>query len=91
MKKRMMTLDLDDTDANADWIKHAHDDSGVKHPDVTVKLVGQDGNAFMILGLVQKALRKAGYGSECAEFIAEATAGNHDDLLCTAMRWVNVE
>lgn len=60
--------------------------------DVTVELTGQDGNAFAILGAVQKALRRAGVPkAELDAFFAEATSGDYDHLLQTAMRWVNVE
>jgi hypothetical protein len=62
-----------------------------KFPDVTVQLTGSDGNAFAILGAVQKALRRAGHGEAAAEFWAEATSGDYDHLLQTAMRYVEVE
>jgi hypothetical protein len=32
----------------------------IRHPDIRVQLTGEDGNAFMIIGLVQRALRDAG-------------------------------
>jgi len=64
----------------------------VKYPHVVVRLVGEDGNAFAILGAVSKALRRAGVASdEVAAFYKEATAGDYDHLLQTAMRWVEVE
>lgn len=66
------------------------DQNGVRHPDVEVELVGTDGNAFAVLGKVSKALTRAGYGDEVEAFTAEATAGDYDDLLATAMRWVDV-
>jgi hypothetical protein len=64
----------------------------VKHPGITVQLVGEDGNAFAIIGRVQRALRQAGIAAEeVAEFRAEATAGDYDHLLATCLRWVSVE
>lgn len=61
----------------------------IKHPEVHVQLAGADGNAFSILGRVQRALREAGVPEdEVAAFFAEATAGDYDHLLATAMRWV---
>ena len=64
----------------------------VKYPEIKVKLVGQDGNAFAILGRVRKALRMAGVPEEEVEkFTAEATAVDYPNLLCTVMRWVDVE
>lgn len=64
----------------------------IKHPEVRVQLVGADGNAFAILGRVQQALRVAGVSEdEVAAFFAEATAGDYDHLLATAMRWVETD
>lgn len=64
----------------------------VKYPDVTVKLVGEDGNAFSILGKVKNALRRAGVPkTEIDAFLKEAMAGDYDHLLITAMEWVNVK
>ncbi len=63
--------------------------SEVKYPDVRVKMVGEDGNAFSIIGRVSKALRKAGVSKEERDaFQTEATAGNYDHLLRTVMKWV---
>lgn len=63
-----------------------------KYPDVTVRLVGEDGNAFAILGRVVRAMRKAEIGSaEIKAFQDEATSGDYDNLLATCMRWVTCE
>ena len=62
-----------------------------KYPDVTVTLVGQDGNAFAIIGRVRQALCLAGVpDEEIRGFTAEATAGDYDHLLQTVMKWVEV-
>lgn len=59
--------------------------------DVEVQLVGTDGNAFAVLGAVSKALQRAGVSKEERdEFMAEATSGDYDHLLATAMQWVEV-
>jgi hypothetical protein len=64
----------------------------VKYPDIKVQLLGRDGNAFLILGLVQKALKDAGVPhGEVQEYIEEATAEDYDHLLRITMRWVQVE
>ena len=60
----------------------------IRFPDVEVQLTGQDGNAFMILGSVSKALRRAGHGDAAKEFLDEAKSGDYDHLLQTAMRYV---
>jgi len=65
--------------------------NGPRYPDVHVQLVGEDGNAFAILGRVRKALKRAGHGSAGDEFTAEATSGNYDHLLQTCMRWVDCD
>lgn len=58
--------------------------------EVAVQLSGIDGNAFAILGAVSKALKKAGETEGAAEFMAEATSGDYDHLLQTAMDFVEV-
>ena len=59
--------------------------------DITVKLVGHDGNAFFILGKVQRALRDAKVNAEEIKAImSEAMSGDYDDLLATCMKYVNV-
>ena len=64
----------------------------VKYPHVSVKLVGEDGNAFAILGRVTKAMRKAQVDpTEIKAFQNEATSGDYDHLLATVMRWVEAE
>lgn len=65
--------------------------SDVKYPNVTVPLVGQDGNAMFIMGRVGAALKRAGVPrEEINAFYAEAQSGNYDHLLQTVMKWVNV-
>ena len=62
-----------------------------RHPDITVKLVGEDGNAFAILGTCRQAMRRARLPqAEIDAFMAEATAGSYDHLLQTCMRWFDV-
>jgi hypothetical protein len=63
----------------------------VKHPEIKVELIGQDGNAFMVLGLTMKALRRAKVPqTEIDEFMKEAQSGDYDHLLATVMGWVTV-
>ena len=53
--------------------------------------VGTDGNAFVVLGAMTRALRDAGVSSdEIAAFTSEATAGDYDTLLETCLGWVEV-
>jgi len=61
------------------------------YPEVVADLIGQDGNAFAVLGRVQRALRDAGVGEDrIAAFVEEATSGDYDHLLGTVVRWVEV-
>lgn len=64
----------------------------VKYPDITVELIGQDGNAFAILGAVTRQMRREQISQEeIHAFTEEATSGDYDHLLRTCMRWVNIE
>ena len=57
----------------------------------TVKLTGEDGNAFAIMGTVSRALRKAGLPKEHIDkYIEESTSGDYDNLLRVAMKYANV-
>jgi hypothetical protein len=63
-----------------------------KYPNIHVKLVGEDGNAFAILGRCRKAMMNAGLSQEEFHiFYDEATSGNYDNLLVTVMNWFETE
>lgn len=63
---------------------------GIKYPEIEVTLVGEDGNAFAIIGRVSKALRRAKVEkSEIDLFTKEAMGGDYDHLLRTCMEWVD--
>jgi hypothetical protein len=65
--------------------------SEVKYPNIEVQLTGEDGNAMFIIGRVAKALRRAGVSTdEISRFSSEAMSGDYDNVLTTAMRWVDV-
>lgn len=62
-----------------------------KYPEIEVPLVGQDGNAFMIMGRVSQALRDGGVDKDEIElYRKEATSGDYNNVLTTTMRWVSV-
>jgi len=64
----------------------------VKYPEIHVRLVGTDSNAFSIIGTVTKELKRGGATDlDIEEFQAEATSGDYDHLLQTVMKWVTVE
>lgn len=59
--------------------------------NIEVQLVGQDGNAFAIMGAVTKALRQNGYTpDDIDEYKKEAMSGDYDNLLRVTMEWVEV-
>jgi hypothetical protein len=64
----------------------------VKFPDITVKLLGKDGNAFAVMGAVNKALQGGAVPkNERDVYMQESMSGDYDNLLRVAMKWVNVE
>lgn len=63
--------------------------NGMDRP--TVKLVGQDGNAFMVMGLCQRALKGAKFPeADIAAFYEQCQSGDYNHLLQTAMSWCDV-
>lgn len=63
-----------------------------KYPEITVKLTGENGNAFNILGICLRAMRRADLNQkERDAFQAEAISSNYDHLLATCMEWFEVE
>lgn len=62
--------------------------SNVKYPQVKLQLVGQDGNAFSILGRAKRAVRVAGLDNSIwEEYQKEATSGDYNHLLATTMEF----
>ena len=63
-----------------------------KYPKINIPMVGEDGNAFAILGRVKRIMRRAGLpDSEWETFKAEATSGSYDNVLLTVMKWFDVD
>lgn len=58
--------------------------------DITVKLIGTDGNAFALLGKVQRSLRGVATQEQVNEFMEEAMS-DYNHLLRTCTEWVNVK
>ena len=58
----------------------------------TVKLVGEDGDAFSIMGSVKQALRRAGADKEYIDqYLKDAISADYDHLLAVSMEYVDVE
>jgi hypothetical protein len=63
----------------------------VKYPNVKVQLSNQDGNAMSIIARVRRALRRADVpNDEVEQFSREAMSGDYDNVIQTAMKWVDV-
>lgn len=65
----------------------------MKQPDYTptVKLIGENGNAFAILGSVAKALKSAGADKEYVDgYLNRAMSGDYNHLLGVTMEYVDV-
>lgn len=64
----------------------------MKYPEITVKLIGSDGNAFAILANMKRAMQRHKVSREDIDsFLKEAMSGDYNHLLRTCMKWVNVE
>ncbi len=63
-----------------------------KYSEITVQLVGQDSNAYNLLGICRRAMKRAHLPeSEIEAFTTEATSSNYDYLLATVCEYFNVE
>ena len=66
--------------------------SNVKFPNVKIKLIGEDGNAFAIMGRVSAAMRRAGCTSEdISAYTTAATSGDYSNLLRVTSETVSVK
>ena len=66
--------------------------SKVKYPHIHVRMVGENGNAFAILGRVGAAMRQAGISvADQTAFRNKATSGDYNHLLQTVMSTVNCD
>lgn len=62
------------------------------HPEVVVRLVGRDGNAFAVIAAVRRGLQSAGLLAEAEAFTnAGFDSESYDDLLRLVLSTVTVE
>lgn len=59
--------------------------------DAIVRLTDQDGNAFVLLGHVRRAILHSNHPELGEPFVVEATSGEYYHLLATCVRYVTVE
>ena len=66
--------------------------TGSKYPDITVPLVGEDGNVFAIIGRARAIARRAGLSAEEITRFTEAvmSAKSYDEALRVVMNWFDV-
>lgn len=64
----------------------------VRHPNVYVRLVGEDGNAYSILARVKQAMVRKGIPKQDVQaFLRDATSGDYDHLLRVVCDTVHVD
>ena len=58
--------------------------------NLKLKLVGEDGNAFSIMGRARQLLRRNGRADLIEQFTKECTSGSYENLLalCCALSYV---
>lgn len=67
----------------------AQDPGEFKH--VRVNLWGVDGNAFIVMGVVKKALQAAGCSHlKVSFFLSQCMAGDYENLLAVCNDWVSL-
>ena len=59
--------------------------------NIRLKLVGEDGNAFFILGKARRELQRARRSDLWEQFRKEATSGGYSHLLTTCMKYFVVD
>ena len=60
--------------------------------DIRVKLTGQDGNIFNLLGIALRALRGGGHGELCKPLTEAVTSSkSYEEALCRIAEFVEVE
>ena len=62
-----------------------------KDPNINIELVGEDGNAYSIIGRCTLALKRNGLSDEVEAFRKEATSGDYDNVLRTVLAWFSVD
>jgi hypothetical protein len=61
-----------------------------KQTDIDVKLIGENGNAYFILGKVSSALIQGGHSELAETYLEEAMGGDYSNLLYVTSEYVNI-
>jgi len=60
--------------------------------DIRVRLTGQNGNIFNLLGIALRALRDGGHGELCKPLTEAVTSSkSYEEALCRIAEYVEVE
>ena len=60
--------------------------------DIRVRLTGQNGNIFNLLGIALRALRNGGHGELCKPLTEAVTSSkSYEEALCRIAEYVEVE
>jgi hypothetical protein len=59
------------------------------NPKPKCKLIGEDGNAFAVIGRVIKVLQRAGYKHLINQYKERAMAGDYNNLLVVSLEYVD--
>ena len=59
--------------------------------NIKLKLVGEDGNAYAIMGRACRELRRNGRADLIEEFSKECTSGDYNNLLSTCMKYFDCD
>ena len=59
---------------------------------ITVKLIGEDGNIFNLMGICTRELRRAGQKDVADELVKDITtnANSYEDALAIIMKYIDV-
>ena len=63
-----------------------------KQTGVIIKVVGEDGNIFNIMGLAARAMKKAGLEEELKQMVEEAShTQSYEEAICKIGEFVELE
>lgn len=59
---------------------------------ITVKLIGEDGNIFNLMGICTRELKRAGQRDDAEQLVKDITtnANSYEDALAIIMKYVDV-